>query len=334
MSAVLVVGGAGYVGSHIVRRLAHSNREIVVLDDLREGHRQAVNDVRLIEGDFGDASVLDEVLSGGRIRYVVHMAASCLVGESVTDPAKYYENNLVRSLTLLDQIRRHGVTGIVFSSSAAVYGDPVDLPIREENPTMPTNPYGETKLAFERALAWFHRAYGIRYASLRYFNAAGAHPDGDLGEDHEPESHLIPRLLQSVRDGGPATPVFGEDYPTSDGTCIRDYVHVVDLAEAHALAIEALEKGAVDAESFNLGNGEGFSVKEVIETITRVTGTRPSTERAPRRAGDPAILVASATRAARRLAWKPAFSSLEEIVRTAWEWHRTHPDGYGDRSLS
>lgn len=330
MSVVLVTGGAGYIGSHIVRRLREVGREVLVVDDLSEGHRVAVSDAPLVVGDFGDPELLDELFGSHDVGVVVHMAASSLVGESVSHPGRYYENNVVRSLRLLEAVRRYEAGGIVFSSTAAVYGDPVDVPIQESHPTVPANPYGETKLAFERALGWYHLAYGVRYVSLRYFNAAGAHPDGDIGEDHSPETHLIPRLLRSVLDGGPPTPIYGDDYPTSDGTCVRDYVHVMDLADAHVLALEALERGSAEAESFNLGNGEGFSVLEVVETVSRVTGQRPPTERAPRRPGDPAILVASSERAVRRLGWRPKLPRLEDIVRTAWTWHRDHPGGYGE----
>jgi UDP-glucose 4-epimerase len=331
MASVVVTGGAGYIGSHIVRRLAASGWDVIVVDDLSEGHRAAVGNVALVEGDFGDPAVVEPLLEGEGVEYVVHMAAFCQVGESVASPARYYDNNVAKTLRLLDAARRLGVKGIVFSSSAAVYGDPVEVPITEEHPLSPTNPYGETKLVIENALAWFHRAYGLRYAALRYFNAAGAHPDGDLGEDHAPESHLIPRLLRSILDGGPPTPVFGEDYPTTDGTCVRDYIHVTDLAEAHVAALEALERNRVEAGAFNLGNGEGFSVRDVVDTVARVTGKTPPTERAPRRAGDPAILVASSERASRRLGFEPRLPRLEDIVRTAWAWHRDHPKGYGDR---
>ena len=332
MDAVVVTGGAGYVGSHIVRRLVEAGREVFIVDDLSEGHRRSIPEgATLVEGDFGDAALLDSLLSGEKVAWVIHMAASALVGESVADPGPYYANNVSKSLVLLDAVRRHGLRGIVFSSSAAVYGEPTDVPIVEEQSCAPTNPYGETKLVFERALAWHHRAYGIRYAALRYFNAAGAHPSGEIGEDHDPETHLIPLLLRAVVKGGPAVPIFGEDYPTTDGTCVRDYVHVVDLAEAHVGALAALETSKLDAGAFNLGNGEGFSVRDVVEAVARVTGTPPPVERAPRRPGDPAILVASSARAAKRIGFRPAFRRLEEIVRTAWEWHRTHPDGYGER---
>jgi UDP-glucose 4-epimerase len=332
MGKVLVTGGAGYVGSHVVRQLVDARREVVVLDDLSNGHRAAALKAEWVEGDFGDASVLDAILSGGGVDAVVHMAGSCLVGESMVDPARYYANNVGKTLSLLDAMRRHDVRSIVFSSSAAVYGEPQDVPIREEHPCIPTNPYGETKLVIERVLSWYQRAYGIGYAALRYFNAAGAHISGEIGEDHgDRETHLIPRLIQSVISGGPPTPILGEDYPTSDGTCVRDYVHVSDLAEAHALALAALERGTLEAGSFNLGNGVGFSVREVVVAIGRIAGSQPATERAPRRHGDPAILVASAERAIRRLGWAPKQASLDAIVQTAFTWHVTHPYGYGDR---
>jgi len=332
MGKVLVTGGAGYVGSHVVRHLVDARREVVVLDDLSNGHRAAAGAAPFVEGDFGDASVLDGIMSGGEIDAVVHMAGSCLVGESMTDPARYYANNVGKTLSLLEAMRRHEVRSIVFSSSAAVYGEPQEAPIREEHPCRPTNPYGDTKLAVERVLGWYQRAYGIGYAALRYFNAGGAHESGEIGEDHgDRETHLIPRLIRSALSGGPPTPILGEDYPTSDGTCVRDYVHVSDLADAHALALAALERGTLEAGCFNLGGGEGFSVREVVTEVGRVAGSPPPTERAPRRPGDPAILVASAERAIRRLAWVPKRSSLDAIVRTAFTWHAAHPDGYGDR---
>ena len=331
MSVVLVTGGAGYIGSHVVRRLREGGREVVVLDDLSTGHRAAVGDTPLVQGDHGDEAILDDLLSGGQVRFIIHFAASSLVGESMGNPSLYYRNNLVRGLALLDAARRHDIRGFIFSSSAAVYGDPVDVPISEEHPLRASSPYGETKLAFERALGWYHRAYGTRHVSLRYFNAAGAHPDADIGEDHDPETHLIPRLLLSVLKGGSPTPIFGDDYPTTDGTCIRDYVHVVDLADAHVRALEGLERGEIEAEAFNLGNGEGFSVREAVDMVTRVTGERPLTDRAPRRPGDPAILVASSERAVRRLNWKRAFPTLESIVRSAWNWHKSHPRGFDER---
>ncbi len=331
MSRILVTGGAGYIGSHIVRQLLEDGETPVVLDDLSEGHRAAVGTAELVEADYADTTVLDELLAGGGFEFIVHMAAFCEVGQSVIDPAVYYANNLTRGLALLDAAKRHRVRGIVFSSTAAVYGDPEELPIVEEHPQRPTNPYGETKLAFERALGWYHRAYGLNYVALRYFNAAGADPSGQIGEDHANETHLIPRLLQSAQHGGEPTPIFGDDYPTRDGTCVRDYVHVNDLAQAHLLALRAMRQDEVAGESFNLGNGDGFTVLEVLDTVGKVTGNRPPTKAAPRREGDPATLVASARRASERLGWQPRFPGLEEIIRTAWDWHRRRPEGYGDR---
>jgi UDP-glucose 4-epimerase len=331
MSKILITGGAGYIGSHITRELVAAGEAVVVLDDLSAGHRAAVPDVPLVVGDFGRAALLAEILSGGEIDYVIHMAAFCEVGASMADPASYYDNNLKRSLTLLEAAREHGVKGVVFSSTAAVYGDPREIPITEDHPQAPTNPYGETKLALERALSWFHRAYGLSYVALRYFNAAGAHPDGGIGEDHAEETHLVPRLIRAAQHGGAPMPIFGDDYPTKDGTCVRDYVHVVDLAQAHLLALGALRRGSVGAESFNLGLGEGFTVREVLETVEAVVGARAPTRIAPRRPGDPAVLVAAPARAVRRLGWKPRYPALLDIIRTAWDWHRTHPEGYGDR---
>jgi len=328
MPSILVTGGAGYIGSHIVRELAERGEDVIVLDDLSNGHREAVKDVRLVQSDFADRVVLDELLAGGAVDIVVHMAASCEVGESMAEPAAYYANNLTRSLVLLDATRRHGVCGLVFSSSAAVYGEPQELPIGEGHATRPTNPYGETKLAFERALNWYHQAYATRHVALRYFNAAGAHPSGEIGEDHARETHLVPRLLRAAAEPGETTPIFGEDYPTRDGTCVRDYVHVVDLALAHVLAVAALREKRVGALALNLGNGEGFTVREVVAAVGRVVGREPATTAAPRRAGDPASLVASSSVATEQLGWRARYPALESIVETAWEWHRKHPHGY------
>jgi len=329
MARILVTGGAGYVGSHIVRVLLDRGRDVVVVDNLSEGNRAAIGDAPLIEADFGDETMLDRELAGGKVDFIVHMAASCEVGESMDRPDKYYANNLARSLRLLEAARRHEVRGIVFSSTAATYGEPLAVPITETHPQQPTNPYGETKLAFERALAWHQQAGGPGYVALRYFNAAGAHPDGSIGEDHHPESHIIPRLLRGVLEGQQEVPIFGNDWPTPDGTCVRDYVHVLDLAQAHVLAIDALDSGAVVAEAFNLGNGEGFSVLQVVESVGRVTGKRPPTRFAPRRAGDPATLVASSDKIRGALGWEPEFPELDAIISTAWNWHRTRPGGYG-----
>jgi UDP-glucose 4-epimerase len=329
MGRILVTGGAGYIGSHIVRLLAETGRDVVVVDDLSAGHRAAIGEVPLIVSDFADPEMLERELTGGRVECIVHMAAFCEVGESMAHPASYYANNLSASLAMLDAACRHGVRGIVFSSTAAVYGEPAELPITEDHPLLPTNPYGETKLAFERALEWHHHAYGISYVSLRYFNAAGAHPSGEIGEDHRPESHLVPRLLAAVlHENADPMPIFGDDYPTPDGTCVRDYIHIVDLAQAHLLAMDAMERDRGLAEAFNLGNGEGFSVRQVAQEVERVTGRRPPTHLAPRRPGDPATLVASADRITERLGWRPEFPTLESIIRTAWDWHREHPHGY------
>jgi len=332
MGTILVTGGAGYIGSHIVRVLSDRGADVAVVDNLAEGNRAATGDVRLIESDFADEAMLEQELAGGDVEFIVHMAASCEVGESMENPSKYYANNLIGSMRLLEAARRHDVRGIVFSSTAATYGEPRQTPITEDHPQVPTNSYGDTKLAFERALGWYHQAYGIRYVALRYFNAAGAHPDGTIGEDHRPESHIVPRLLRGVQQGQEPIPIFGNDWPTPDGTCVRDYVHVVDLAQAHVLAIDAMRSGDAQAEAFNLGNGEGFSVLQVIDTVGKVSGQRPPTRQAPRRSGDPATLVASSERIRARLGWEPEFPTLEQIVSTAWDWHRTHPDGYASDS--
>jgi UDP-glucose 4-epimerase len=328
MAGILVTGGAGYVGSHVVREFVERGESVLVVDDLSTGHREAVGGAELVEADCGARALLDEVLGQRDIEFIVHMAASCEVGRSMVDPAGYYANNMTGGLALLDAARRHGVRAVVFSSSAAVYGEPERTPIDEDHPQRPTNPYGETKLAFERALGWYHLAYGICYVALRYFNAAGAHPRGDIGEHHASESHLIPRLLRAATEDGEPTPIFGDDYPTRDGTCVRDYVHVVDLARAHVCAVDAVREGGMTSEALNLGNGEGFTVREVVNTVGKVVGRPPATRAADRRPGDPARLVASSARAVRRLGWCPEYASLETIVRTAWEWHRRHPRGY------
>jgi len=328
MGAVLVTGGAGYIGSHIVRRLQEDDRKVVVLDDLSEGHREAVPAELLHVGDFSDCDLVRTICRDHAVDYVVHMAANCQVGESVENPAKYYRNNLVNSLALLDTVCEAGVKGLVFSSTAAVYGEPVQVPITEDHPTAPTNPYGETKLAFENALSWYRKAHGLRYVALRYFNAAGAHPDGDIGEDHAPESHLVPLIIQAALNPDRALKVFGTDYPTPDGTCVRDYIHISDLAAAHVLALAAMDRGAVDGASFNLGNGEGFSVRDVIRTVEQVVGKPVPVEDAPRRAGDPAVLVASSGLIREALGWQPDFPDLLSIIRTAWNWHRRHPNGF------
>ncbi|MCD1260048.1 UDP-glucose 4-epimerase GalE [Paenibacillus athensensis] len=328
--AILVTGGAGYIGSHTVAELLARGEEVVVVDSLQQGHRTAVTGGTLHVGDLRDGAFMDRVFGEHAITAVIHFAASSLVGESMQHPAKYYDNNVYGTLCLLDKMNQYGVKHIVFSSTAATYGEPERLPIVETDRTMPTNTYGETKLAMERMMKWFDAAHGIKYVSLRYFNAAGAHPAGHIGEDHTPESHLIPLILQVALGQRAHISVFGDDYPTPDGTCIRDYIHVCDLADAHVLAVERLRSGAESAV-YNLGNGRGFSVNEVIETARRVTGQAIEARLEPRRAGDPAVLVASAEKARAELGWKPARAELAEIIASAWQWHRSHPHGYGDK---
>lgn len=323
---LLVTGGAGYIGSVLARRLAEAGHDTAIVDDLSTGHRAAAGALDLTVGDFGDRTLLNELIGSRRIEAVIHLAASSLVAESVQDPARYYRNNLERSLALLDTLRERGVLRLVLSSTAAVYGEPVAIPMGEDHPTRPTNPYGETKLAVEKALHWYHAAYGMSFVSLRYFNAAGAAADASLGEVHCPETHLVPIVLRAALEGQPV-PVFGTDYATPDGTAVRDFIHVEDLADAHMRALELLENRAA-AAIFNLGNGTGFSVAQVIETARRVTGRPIGTRAAGRRAGDPETLVASCDRARRELAWSPRRAGLETILESAWKFLRAHPGGY------
>ena len=322
---VLVTGGAGYIGSVVTEQLAGDGNQVVVYDNLSKGHRSAViAGAEFVEADLFDADTLKQTLHERQIEAVIHMAASSLVGESVENPNKYYKNNAIASLTLLDAMLACDVKRIVFSSTAAVYGEPEAQPIEETAATTPTNPYGETKLAFEHALKWYDRAYGLRYASLRYFNAAGA--TEHCGEDHDPETHIIPITLQVAAGKRPRVEIFGEDYPTPDGTCVRDYIHVIDLARAHIQALEALGEGS---RIYNLGcGGDGYSVNEVIETARRVTGKEIPTNVGPRRAGDPATLVASSDRIKTELGWQPQFQDLGLIIESAWRWMQNHPNGY------
>lgn len=326
MSTVLVTGGAGYVGSHTAKLLRRAGYAVVVYDNLSAGHRAAAGAGPFVEGDIHDGARVRRALRDYGVQAVLHFAAWLNVGESVRDPRGYYWNNVVGSLALLDAMVAEGVSTLVFSSSAAVFGEPVETPITEEHPCRPINPYGETKLAVERALPHYARAYGLRWMALRYFNAAGADPDGELGEDHRPETHLIPRAIDAALGGSPLE-VFGDDYPTPDGTCLRDYVHVTDLADAHVRALRALERGGRSA-AYNLGAGRAVSVKEVIAAVERVSGRRVPWRLAPRRAGDPAVLIASRAAAARDLDWQPRHDDLDVIVRTAWAWRVAHPDGY------
>ena len=329
---ILVTGGAGYVGSVSVDRLIEAGHDVVVLDDLSTGHRSAVNEAaEIVAGSYGDADAVAAVLSDRRIEAVLHCAARSLVGESVTDPARYYRDNVAGGVALLEALRRTGVGRIVFSSSAAVYGVPDETPIPEDAPLRPINTYGETKRTFEGAMAAYGRAYGLRSATLRYFNVAGA--TERRGEDHEPETHLIPAMLRAVEGSGPSLTVFGDDYPTPDGTCVRDYIHDADLADAHLLALEATAPD--DARSneplvCNLGSATGFSVREVLAAAEAIVGRPIPHTIGPRRAGDPPVLVASTARAAEVLGWAPRRSSLEEMIGSAWEWRQRHPGGYGD----
>jgi UDP-glucose 4-epimerase len=326
---ILVTGGAGYVGSHAVRCLARAGHDVWVYDNLVFGHRAAVPPGRLIEGDLLERNKLETALVEHSIDAVMHFAAFAYVGESVTDPGKYYQNNVAGTLSLLEAMRRVGVSRIVFSSTCATYGEPDDVPIRETQAQRPINPYGFTKLVIEHALADYARAYGWGYAALRYFNAAGASEEGDLGEDHDPETHLIPLVLQVALGQREEVAIFGDRHPTPDGTCIRDYIHVDDLATAHLAALERLDSGT--ELKLNLGTGCGTSVREVIEACRLVTGHPIPARVAPPRAGDPPALVADASLARRLLEWTPRFTSIIPIVETAWRWHRTHPHGYADR---
>ncbi|MGA2629708.1 MAG: UDP-glucose 4-epimerase GalE [Terriglobia bacterium] len=318
---VLVTGGAGYIGSHTAKALAQAGHEVVVLDNFSGGHRWAVKWGPCVEGDLGDAALVTQALKTYGIDAVLHFAASIQVGESVRDPKKYFWNNVVNTLRLLDAMLAAGVPHIVFSSSAAVYGNPERVPIPEAHPTRLVNPYGDTKLMMERALQWYGAAYGIRWAALRYFNAAGADPDGDLGEEHDPESHLIPLVILAALGRTPYVEVFGTDYDTPDGTAIRDYIHIVDLADAHVKALQYLARGG-ESRALNLGTGEGYTVREVVAAVSKVSGGPVPVRDAPRRAGDPPALVADPAQAASLLGWKPRYAGLSEIVESAWKWHK------------
>jgi UDP-glucose 4-epimerase len=325
--AILVTGGAGYIGSHTVLYLKQRGEEVIVLDNLQKGHRDAVLDAKFYKGDLKDDGILDQIFNTHHIDAVIHFAANSLVGESVEKPLEYYDNNVIGTYHLVKKMIEHGVKKIVYSSTAATYGNPVRVPIQEDDPTVPTNPYGDTKLAIEKMLKWADGAYGLKSVSLRYFNAAGADPEGRIGEDHTPETHLIPIVLQVALGQRDKVSIFGDDYPTEDGTCIRDYIHVMDLAEAHYLALQKLNN-TNESGVYNLGNGKGFSVKEVIETCRKVTKREIPVEIAPRRAGDPSVLIASSEKAKRELGWEPKYPSLEEIITHAWNWHKNNPNGF------
>lgn len=324
---ILVVGGAGYIGSHMCLKLQEAREPFVVFDNLSSGHEEALQGATLVRGDLRSREDLDRVFNDHEIDLVMHFAANISVGESVREPAKYFDNNFAGVLTLLDAMRAHNIDRFVFSSTAAIFGEPQYVPIDEDHPKAPTSPYGDSKLMVERALAAYDRAYGLKSVCLRYFNAAGADPEGRIGEDHSPEEHLIPVAIQAALGLRPALKIFGTDYDTPDGTCLRDYIHVLDLATAHQLAVLSLRAGK-GSRSYNLGNGQGFSVRQVIETVERVSGRPVPREEAERRPGDPARLVASSDRIRKELGWHPEFGKLEQIVEHAWSWHREHPHGF------
>lgn len=327
--SILVLGGAGYIGSHTVYELVAKGEDVVVVDNLETGHIEAVHpEARFYQGDIRDREFVDSVFEKENIDAVIHFAANSLVGESMTNPLKYYDNNVNGTKVLLESMIAHNVKKIVFSSTAATYGEPENIPILESDKTCPTNAYGETKLSMEKMMKWTDVAHGLKYVALRYFNACGAHESGQIGEAHAPETHLIPLILQVPLGKREFISIFGEDYDTEDGTCIRDYIHVTDLAQAHILAVKYLLEGN-ESNTFNLGNGVGFSVKEVIETAKKATGLPIAAKVAERRAGDPARLVASSEKARKVLGWNPEHTDLEEIISSAWKWHSTHPNGFG-----
>lgn len=327
MSTILVCGGAGYIGSHMVAELLENNHEVVVLDSLVKGHKEALLGGKLYVGDLRDRKILDKVFTENKIDAVIDFAAFSLVGESMTEPLKYFNNNVYGTISLLEAMRDYNVKYIVFSSTAATYGEPEVVPIAENSKTVPTNAYGESKLLVEKILRWCDHAYGIKYTTLRYFNAAGAHISGKIGEDHSPETHLIPIILDVALGNREKIMMFGDDYDTKDGTCVRDYIHVSDLASAHSLALKRLMNGG-DSAIYNLGNGTGFTVKEMVEIARKVTGHPIPAEVAERRAGDPAVLIASSEKAMKELGWKPKYADVETIISTAWNWHKNHPNGY------
>lgn len=329
--AILVLGGAGYIGSHMVNRLVEARRDVVVVDNLLTGHRQAVpTSVPFYEVDIRDKAALRDVFEKENIEAVVHFAASSIVPESMANPLKYFNNNTGGMITLLEVMNEFGVKNIVFSSTAATYGAPQHSPITEEEPQVPVNPYGESKLQMEHIMHWADVAYGIKWVALRYFNVAGAKADGSIGEDHAPETHLVPIILQVAAGQREKIQMFGDDYNTPDGFNVRDYVHVVDLADAHILALDYLAAGN-DSNQFNLGSSTGFSVKEVVEATREATGQPIPAEVAPRRAGDPDSLVADSTKVREVLGWQPQYDDIKEIIKTAWRWTQSHPNGYNDK---
>lgn len=328
MGSILVLGGAGYIGSHTVYELISQGEDVVIVDNLETGFMEAVHPkAKFYQGDIRDRAFIDSVFENEEIDGVIHFAANSQVGESMVNPLKYYNNNLCGTEVMLESMVEHGVDKIVFSSTAATYGEPERIPILETDRTLPTNCYGETKLSMEKMFKWTSKAHNLRYVSLRYFNACGAHPNGLIGEAHNPETHLIPLILQVPNNKRDYISIFGTDYETKDGTCVRDYIHVNDLAQAHILAMNYLRAGN-ESNIFNLGNGVGFTVKEVIETARKVTGHAIPAKEEPRRAGDPSTLIASSEKAKEILGWDPKFADLETIITTAWNWHKNHPEGY------
>jgi len=327
MTNILVVGGAGYIGSHMCKYLAKNGYQPIVLDNLIYGHREAVKWGPFFEGSMTNSNLLDRIFSMHKIEAVMHFAAFCYVGESVTEPAKYYRNNVAATIALLEKMVENNITNFIFSSTCATYGEPVEIPISEQHPQNPINPYGKSKLMVEHILNDFNNAYGLQFISLRYFNAAGADPDGELGEDHRPETHLIPLVLQTALGQKESLNIFGDDYPTSDGTCIRDYIHINDLAQAHFLALERL-LNHIPGGQYNLGTGNGYSVKQLIDLAGKITGKLIPANITERRPGDPAVLISSSNKTIKELGWKPQFSDLNTIIETAWNWHNKHPNGY------
>lgn len=328
--AILVTGGAGYIGSHTVAELCSLGEEVIVVDSLELGHMPAVRDARMYIGDIRDNGFLTRVFNENTIDAVIHFAAYSLVGESMKDPGKYYHNNVHGTQCLLDAMTAQQVKHIVFSSTAATYGEPERIPIMESDRTMPTNAYGATKLAMEQMMGWYEQAHGLNYIALRYFNAAGAHESGLIGEDHTPETHLIPLVLEVALGKRKQISVYGDDYSTADGTCIRDYLHVTDLARAHILALQKLRAGGASSV-YNLGSGKGFSVLEIIDAARRVTGHPIPAVMEARRSGDPAVLIASSEKIKQDLGWNPQMDNIEKIIQSAWQWHLNHPNGYGVR---
>lgn len=328
--SVLICGGAGYVGSHNVRAFAEHGDDVIVADNLETGHRESIPEgIKFYEGDIRNAEFLDTVFTENKIEAVIHFCAYSLVGESVEKPLKYFNNNVGGMISLLEAMQKHNVMRIIFSSTAATYGEPKRVPILETDPTEPTNPYGESKRIMEKMMNWVSRRYDIRYVSLRYFNVAGAWHDGTIGEAHNPETHLIPIILQVPLGKREHVTIYGDDYPTKDGTCIRDYIHVEDLARAHILALEYLRSGG-ESNIFNLGSGDGYSVMEMITAARKVTGHEIPAQIGARRAGDPAKLVADSTKAHDILHWKPEITRMEDIIASAWKWHKSHPNGYSE----